>query len=58
MGQKRAGQYWRLRRQQQQEALTQKIAPSQEATSDRYGNTVNEGESISEYETKAMDGLC
>jgi len=59
---RRAGQYRRLRRQQQQETQTQEIASSQEAANDRHGDTVNEGESIPERETETidetMDGLC
>jgi len=59
---RRAGQYRRLRRQQQQETRTQEIASSQEAANDRHGDTVNEGESIPERETETidetMDGLC
>ena len=59
---RRAGQYRRLRRQQQQEARKQEIASSQEAANDRHGDTVNESESIPECETEAidetMDGLC
>jgi predicted HNH restriction endonuclease len=59
---RRAGQYRRLRRQQQQEVQTQEIASSQEATNNRSGDTINESESIPECETEAidetMDGLC
>ena len=57
-----AGQYRRLRKQQQQQKIQMKVTLSQEAASDEHGDMVNEGESVPEQEAESidetMDGLC
>jgi hypothetical protein len=59
---RRAGQYRRLRKQQQQQKIQTEVTLSQEAASDEHGDTVNEGESVPEREAESidetMDGLC
>ena len=59
---RRAGQYRRLRKQQQQQKIQMEVTLSQEAASDSHSDKVDKGEGVSKHEAEfideTMDGLC